>query len=123
MIAKKKECHGCNTLQYVHKRIEGKPYCKYCALTKSPPKKLNKRSSKKVKEDAEYSLLRKEYLETHELCEIKWPGCKRFSIEIHHTDYRGESYLDVSTWKASCRSCHDEVHANPNLAREKGFLK
>jgi hypothetical protein len=83
---------------------------------------INKRSKKKVAEDQEYSVLRKDYLEKHPLCEIAFAGCTNHATEIHHTKGRGINYLNVSTWKAGCRNCHHKAHSNPDLARESDLL-
>ena len=132
MIAKKKECNGCHQEQYIYKNvtIDGTLYklCKSCALKGETKPSLNKTqlskvSKKKQKLDPLYAKLRKVYLEKHNTCQIAAPVCTTLSTEIHHSAYRGENYLGVETWFATCRACHQWVHSNPEVARELGYLK
>lgn len=132
MIAKKKMCNGCHQEQYIFKNVtvDGTRYhlCKNCALkgsVKPTPtrKQINKQSAKKKKLDPLYTKLRKQYLEKNSMCQIATAECTSKATEIHHSAYRGENYLGVNTWFATCRVCHQWVHANPKESRELGFLK
>jgi hypothetical protein len=130
VISKKKVCSGCNTEQYIWKRHLGQPFCKSCWScheSKDKPKtkvpsKLKQKSDKQKAIDKAYTLMRKEYLTKHSMCEIKLPGCKGQACDIHHTAYRGINTLAQATWLAACRECHDWVHMEPKLARKLGFL-
>ena len=132
MIPKKKVCSACNTEQYIWKRHLGQPFCKSCWScheSKDKPKtkvpsKLKQKSDKQKAIDKAYTLMRKEYLTKHPMCEVKLPGvCKGQACDIHHTAYRGINTLAQATWLAACRECHDWVHMEPKLARKLGFLK
>jgi len=132
MIAKKKECNGCHQESYIYKNvtIDGTRYklCKTCALKGSikptlTKTQMNKVSKKKKKLDPLYSKLRKIQLEQKPMCEIAVAGCTNKSTEIHHSEYRGQNYLEVKTWFATCRTCHKWVHENPAASRILGFLK
>jgi hypothetical protein len=133
MIAKKKECNGCHQEKYIYKNvtIDGTRYklCKDCTfredLKVQPTKvQIKKTSDKKKKLDAVYSKLRKIQLEKYSVCQINTADCTKQSTEIHHAAYRtGDNFLGVDTWFATCRACHQWVHANPKEARELGFLK
>ena len=132
MIAKKKECNGCHQETYIYKNvtIDGTRYklCKNCAMKGDVKPSLtrtqvNKVSKKKQKLDPLYTKLRKIQLEKYPVCQISAPVCTTNSTEIHHSAYRGENYLGVKTWFATCRACHQWVHANPEVARELGYLK
>ena len=86
---------------------------------------LRRISTKKRKQNEEYTKLRKAYLEEHPVCKV----CESApSTEIHHMRGRGSRTNDVSTWLSVCRSCHYKIHygANhgygPKWAREHGFL-
>lgn len=57
------------------------------------------------------------------MCQIGTVRCTKFSTEVHHTEGRGEEYLEEGTWLATCRTCHKWVHGHPKDARELGFLK
>lgn len=130
MISKKKVCSACNTEQYIWKRHLGQPFCKSCWScheSKDKPKtkvpsKLKQKSDKQKAIDKAYTLMRKEYLTKHPMCEIKLPGCNGQACDIHHTAYRGINTLAQATWLAACRECHEWCHANPKEARELGFL-
>ena len=131
MISKKKVCSGCNTEQYIWKRHLGQPFCKSCWScheSKDKPKtkvpsKLKQKSDKQKAIDKAYTLMRKEYLTKHPMCEIKLPGCNGQACDIHHTTYRGINTLAQATWLAACRECHDWCHKFPKEARELGYLK
>ena len=132
MISKKKVCSACNTEQYIWKRHLGQPFCKSCWScheSKDKPKtkvpsKLKQKSDKQKAIDKAYTLMRKEYLTKHPMCEVKLPGvCKGQACDIHHTAYRGINTLAQATWLAACRECHDWCHSNPKEARELGYLK
>jgi len=68
-----------------------------------------------------YAAQRTDYLRQHPTCE----KCdSRSSRDIHHKAGRyGGNYLNVETWCALCRTCHDWIHQHPSKAREKGWLK
>jgi hypothetical protein len=131
VISKKKVCSACNTEQYIWKRHLGQPFCKSCWScheSKDKPKtkvpsKLKQKSDKQKAIDKAYTLMRKEYLTKHSMCEIKLPGCNGQACDIHHTAYRGINTLAQATWLAACRECHDWCHSNPKEARELGYLK
>lgn len=131
-----KECKdtGCSY------NVWGGGYCKNHQFLRKKPSKLkstsflkrkplNKISSKQQKLNTAYSVLRKQYLKDHPVCEHcieMYPDQDRRhlkAIEIHHTAYRGKNTNDTSTWLAVARKCHNWIHANPKEARERGFLK
>jgi hypothetical protein len=134
--AKQKLCSRCEDLKFIWKNDAGNKYCKECwMIIKSSNadkkqkvyKPIAQRSSKRIKEDKEYSLLRMKYLTTHPLCEAKIPNvCKVHSTDVHHTHSgsdRSTSYLKDDTWKAVCRNCHNWIHNHPKESRELGLLK
>ena len=94
---------------------------------KSEPKEkkpIPRRSKKKIIEDLQYSVLRKEFLEKPEnkICKINGMP----TTEIHHKycgKNRAKYYLDTSTWLAVNRDSPNWIHAFPKEARELGFLK
>lgn len=80
---------------------------------------LPKVSSKQASRNREYTKLRLAYLTENPLCEI----CGSLATDIHHKKGRGIFTCDVSTFMATCRSCHDfRIHGDPKTAREKGYL-
>ncbi len=136
MQAKKKLCNACGELKYIWKNSEGNRYCKYCWQKKSssekPFKPTNRkpialRSKKRASQDRVYSKLRKDYLQNNPTCQINVLNvCTTQSTDIHHSyagANRSKYYLITPTWFSCCRACHDHVHANPQWARDKGYLK
>lgn len=121
---KLKTCSKCSKEKPIWKNHEGNKYCQSCWSKVGKQKPINKKSEKQVALDKAYSLLRKEYLGKHPICEMQLPGvCTNVATDIHHTEYRGIQTLVTATWKACCRGCHDFCHSHPIEARELGFLK
>lgn len=95
----------------------------------SKPKKVykapNKVSPKRKEANKEYAILRDEYLASHQTCEVMLLGCEKTAIEIHHVAGRGNNLNDVSTFKATCRYCHNQIHNAFSAieARNKGLKK
>lgn len=98
----------------------GKSACN--AEYKSKSKGLNKVSDKKKKDDKAYSTLRQVFLFGRPICELSLQGCLGRSTDVHHIYRRGENYLNIKTWMALCRSCHEYVETHPKESREKGWL-
>jgi len=132
---KLKVCSGCQKETVIWKNHEGSKYCKDCwSCHKSkenkpqkpklaPSSSIKQKSDKQKAIDKAYTLMRKEYLTKHPMCELKLPGCLGQATDIHHTEYRGIKTLAQATWLAACRKCHDWCHSNPKEARELGYLK
>jgi hypothetical protein len=131
MEKKLKLCNGCEELKVIWKNHEGNKYCQYCwAKVKSgDPEHKNvipQVSAKKKKQDVEYLKLRGRFLTENPMCEIGVPGCTRNATDVHHTrggEERSVYYLIQSTWRSSCRNCHDWIHMNAEKARTMGWLK
>lgn len=133
--AKQKLCNGCNEITNIWKKEGRQRFCKSCwssqnikglSSTKKPTTKkpLSPRSSKQVKLDALYSILRKKYLEHHPMCEAKLPGCSLSSTDIHHKMGRtGSRYLDDTEFLSVCRVCHQWIEVHPTEAKLLNFSK
>ena len=82
--------------------------------------RLRNASSKRQREYKEYAKAKKAYLALHPQCE----RCKnKKSEDIHHKAGRvGQWLCRYEFFAATCRKCHDEIHANPNLARKQGWI-
>ena len=134
---KTKICTGCGKEKTIWKNHEGGKYCKECwschkskenksqkpKLTPSSSK-LKQKSDKQKAIDKAYTLMRKEYLTKHPMCEMAIPGiCLGGATDVHHSEYRGIMTLAQNTWVACCRSCHDWAHSNPKEARVLGLIK
>jgi hypothetical protein len=48
--------------------------------------------------------------------------CPR-SFDCHHVRGRNKYYLDVTSFLAVSRTCHEYIHQNPSAARAAGLLK
>lgn len=139
MQAKKKPCDGdsCKgVLQYIWKNEGGKRYCRRCwsahfQTTNTKPtvrqKRISPRSSKRSKEEAEYSRRRIAFLVRHPICQANLSGiCTRYATEVHHTyvgSNRSKYFLVVDSWMAICRCCHTWIHEHSKESRELGWLK
>ena len=135
---KEKRCDGCLKDRVIWKNYldeDGvrRRYCKLCAgvlmkVRKKPKptvrKTLRTRSLKRQKQEKEYSVRRKIFLENNPVCQIAISGvCTYHSTEIHHVnDRNGDKLNDETFWKATDRACNQWVHAHPKEARELGFL-
>ena len=86
---------------------------------KKKPKPIPKESAKRKVENKEYKTLRKVYLDNHPLCEVKFKGCTKKAVEIHHDKGRGIRLNDVSNFVAICRNCHNKVE-NENIKVRDG---
>jgi len=83
--------------------------------------RLNRVSPKRRKQLADYTKLRREFLETHMRCMVG--DCTNLAEEIHHMGYRNGARLnDVSKFLATCKQHHNAIHRNPAWARSHGFL-
>ena len=129
---KKKKCDGCGEVTTIWKKEGTQKFCKQCwsnqfkgkSGTKKPTAKkpMRLQSSKIVKLNALYTILREQYLKTHPHCEAHLPGCAITACDIHHTEGRvGKLYLDDTKFKAVCRHCHTVIHENPKLAKDLGL--
>jgi len=129
-------CDGpCDFMQYIWKNEGGKRFCKRCwsaqtKVTNTKPtvlrKKIPPRSSKKMKEDIEYSKKRKSFLLAHPMCEARISNCTGNSSEVHHTyvgSNRSKYFLVEETWIAICRNCHNWIHEHSKEARAINLLK
>lgn len=67
---------------------------------------------------------RDKYLDEHEECEIKLPGCTWKAIEIHHPAGKiGALLYDITNFIAGCRNCHNWCEEHPVQAKELNFSK
>ena len=88
--------------------------------------RIKSRSTKKVADAARYTKAKAEYQREHPRCEM--PGCTRSLlksdlIDLHHKAGRNGPLLYCKRYFASlCRKHHDMVHANPQEAREHGWI-
>jgi len=80
---------------------------------KKVPKRIKPLSDKRRIQNDVYLKLRKMYLDTHSLCDVRLIGCTHYATEIHHAEGRTGSLLtDITHFVAICRNCHILVEKN-----------
>ena len=113
MISKLKMCAECNQPKHIWKSSGKEKYCKECWYSIEKPKSISPVSKKRQVEMDEYSKKRKLFLIANPNCQAKLIGCSGEATDVHHL-YSGKDrekyYLQISTWKAVCRSCHNFIH-------------
>lgn len=110
---KLKKCAGCNELKHIWKSHGKEKYCQPCWYSIEKPKSISPVSTKRRGEMDTYSKLREAFLVVKPHCEAKLVGCTGVSTDVHHL-YSGKDrekyYLQIGTWKAVCRNCHNYIH-------------
>lgn len=113
MQVKLKMCKGCQSLKHIWKADKKDKYCKECWYKIEKPKSISPVSTKRRGEMDKYSTLREAFLVAKPRCEAKLVGCTGASTDVHHL-YSGKDrekyYLQIGTWKAVCRNCHNYIH-------------
>ena len=121
------EHEGCSNPIWSRKTMMCKNHLTSQSVTlkkKTPIKKAVQRirqvSSKRQRQNQAYLIMRKMFLETHEMCAV-FPN--KEATEIHHSNgRRGEYLLDTRYWYAVSREGHLYIHNNPEWAEENGYL-
>jgi len=120
--AKLKKCAGCEKEKHIWKSHGKEKYCKECWYSIDKPKSISPVSKKRQVEMDEYSKKRIAFLALNENCQAKLVGCTGKATDVHHKIGRvAESYLNIRTWLAVCRTCHSWITENSNEAIELGF--
>jgi hypothetical protein len=99
---------------------------KRSGLLKRGEKPMKRVSTKRSRQNVQYSDVRRLFLEAFPLCMM----CRKLrhrapreSTEVHHWRGRcGRLLCYTRFFVSSCGECHDWVHANGAEAREMGFL-
>lgn len=137
MQVKLKPCSGCNELKRIWKREGRDGFCQTCWNRKAPkiislppPRiRIKPRSNKKLEEDLEYLLRRKDFLARPEnnRCRglLSWTGCTvtRYLTIQHLRGKVGDLYLDTRYWIPLCANCHRWVNDHPEQAEELGLAE
>jgi len=119
---KLKPCAGCKELKHIWKSHGKEKYCKECWYSIEKPKRIPPVSKKRKVEQDEYSKKRELFLIANPNCQAKLVGCTGKATDVHHAAGRtGDNYLNMSKWKALCRSCHTWVETHPEEAKELGL--
>lgn len=110
-------CASCAAFKRKEERMSRRPSYQYS---------IPKRSPKRIKEDTQYTLLRRKQLQEHPECQVNLMGiCTGKATTVHHTAKRGLNYLKKETFMSSCMACHDYVDhvMSAKERRERGLLK
>ena len=106
-------CQGCQSLKHIWKSDKKDKWCKECWYKIEKPKSISPVSTKRRGEMDEYSKKRLAFLALHPSCQAKLVSCTGTSTDVHHL-YSGKDrekyYLQIGTWKAVCRNCHNYIH-------------
>lgn len=91
-------------------------------------KKFNKQQIRKVsiklsKEQAVYRGKRIIFLAENPYCVAQLDGCLGIATDVHHAQGRGKFLNNVSTWKPTCRPCHNYIETHVSEAKELGLSK
>lgn len=127
MISKPKRCSACGESKVIWKNHEGEKFCKDCWYKKEPvkfPKQkmpLKAKSDKRAVLDQLYSVSRQQFLSRNPFCKARLEGCTNHATDVHHKAGRSKNYLDVLTWLAVCRTCHQWIELHPKEAKELGY--
>ena len=95
------------------------------ALKKKKVYTIPKVTAKRREENKAYTPLRKKYLEDHPDCQVKLLGiCTLKALEIHHVSTSHKDFLNIKTWKSSCKECHRHLETvlSAEVRKEKGLL-
>jgi hypothetical protein len=139
MKIKLKLCDGCGEHKRIFKNVteDGvrKRLCTWCSKAydanqkpkhkpTKPRKSIAPRSPKRAKQERQYSKEAKQFKEDNPHCNAAIPGvCTGLTFDVHHKGGReNDLLLYVPWWLATCRMCHDWIHANPKEARELNLL-
>lgn len=106
----------CNFHQYL--RTDKKPSSKKVEKVRQQIRKV---STKQAAKNQEYSKLRDDFMSHNPLCKANLSGCTKIATDLHHKKGRVTYLLDVTTYIALCRNCHQKIEENPTMAKEKGF--
>ena len=127
MNSKLKKCSSCDVDKVIWKNYEGKKFCKLCWFKKeqiNQPKQkkpLKPKSDKRAVLDQLYSVSRQQFLSRNPFCNARLDGCTTHATDVHHKAGRSKKYLDVLSWLAVCRSCHQWIELHPVEAKAAGF--
>ena len=82
--------------------------------------KTKNRSSKRAKQETEYSSLGPKFLSKNPFCQVD--GCRNVSEQVHHKAGRiGVLLLYTPWWLAVCAKCHTKIELEPEWAKAKSY--
>lgn len=97
-----------------------RPYPKPIPKPKKTQKRIRQVSKKRGRENGQYLVLRKVFLENHPICQVD--KCKNPATTIHHKKGRiGKLLCDIRHFLAACVDCHQKIELEPEWAKENGY--
>lgn len=83
---------------------------------------IKPRSTKRSKQEKEYTRLRKEFLAVNQECAAQLEGCTKSATEVHHQIGRsGDLLIDTNFFFPICHNCHMYVTEHSSEAIARGF--
>lgn len=80
-------------------------------------------STRQMKLNAAYKILRDQFMKTRPTCQAGLGGCTVKSTECHHIRGRGEYLLNDKYYLALCNSCHRWINEHNEAATVMGFCQ
>jgi hypothetical protein len=89
---------------------------------KKAPTRIRSVSTKQQRRNTQYSSVREVFLKNNPLCQANLPDCTKIATDVHHKEGRiGDKLLDIGTYLAVCRGCHQKIEEDPKMAKENNF--
>lgn len=88
---------------------------------KSPKKHIKPISDKRAKLNAIYNVAAAQFKKDNPVCQCQVKCNGDPTEDVHHKKGRGEYLLDVATYLATCRACHQYIETHVKWAKENGF--
>lgn len=83
---------------------------------------IRKRSVKRAKQEREYLIENRKFLEENPYCKAEVQCHGMLSNQVHHKKGRiGDLLLDKRFWLPVCAQCHEWIERNPIKAKEMGL--
>ncbi len=123
------DCKSCAQMRYASEKPKHRPLAQTENGGEAKPfkvtyqtKEIKKVSTRQQRLNAAYSVLRKQFLKVHQMCEAHWEGCTYQATTIHHSQGRQDgNLLNDRTFKALCMSCHEKVERQVERAKKEGL--
>jgi hypothetical protein len=118
-------CESCN-----RKNDATDLVCAYGCESKRP-ERLNVQKPKpitmsqhKMEQLKEYEPLKRKFIIDNPICKANLEGCTKKTTEPHHCSMSDLDFLNVETWLATCRHCHNYIEREMSAEdrRTQGFL-
>lgn len=128
-VSTPKTCKNCAM------RLKSSDKPKFKALTQTEDGKIAKAfkvystkaikqvSTRQIKLNAAYKVLRDQFMKLHPACQAGLDGCTVKATECHHMRGRGEYLLNDKYYLALCNNCHRWINEHNEAATAMGFCQ